>query len=477
MADIFIKYVNTVHLQIVAQTSIKQELAEIFTFEVPGAKFNPKYKLGVWDGKIRLLSVATGKLYYGLLHKVLQFAKDKGYSVEIDSEFSTNSFSENEANLFVNKLSLPFPPHDHQIAALIEGARNHRGLFLMPTASGKSLVIYLLYKYFDQKILIITPTTTLITQMASDLISYDSTLKDQIHEVYSGQEKKSDKKIFISTWQSTYEQPAKWFQQFGFIVGDEAHTFAAKSLITLMEKTADVENKIGLTGTLDGSKSHELVLEGLFGRVKKFISTKELQDQGKVAKSKIKCIVLDYSTQEKKKLSKEYQDEIDFLLKHDGRNTFISNLAISLKGNTIVQFDRKLHGETLYQMIKEKTQNPVYFIYGDTDIKEREKIRKIMEQESDAVLVSSVKTTATGLNIPSLKNLITAHPTKAQIRTLQGIGRVLRKTENDDVALIFDISDNLKHGSRINHTLRHFEERLAIYIKEHFDYKIYQVSL
>ena len=178
--------------------------------------------------------------------------------------------------------------------------RNRRALLLSPTASGKSLIIYLLFRqlheYQNLKGLIIVPTTSLVEQLFSDFGDYnDGTMETLVHRIYQCKEKETDKPLTISTWQSLYKMPKEYFEQFDYVIGDEAHNFKAQSLTTILTNCVNAKYRIGLTGTLDGTKTHKLVLEGLFGPVRKVITTNELINQQLVSQFEIKCLVLKLS--------------------------------------------------------------------------------------------------------------------------------------------------------------------------------------
>ena len=119
----------------------------------------------------------------------------------------------------------------------------------------------------------------------------------------------------------------------------------------------------------------------------------------------------------------------------------------------------------------------VFFVYGKTDVEQREQVRHITENESDAIIVASYGTFSTGISIRNLKNIIFASPSKSRIRVLQSIGRQLRKSDKQDLARLYDIGDDLSWKSYKNHTLRHFMERMKIYKSEGFDFKLVNIPL
>lgn len=481
MDIIEISKVDETYIKVSCEPGIAYELNEYFTFDVPGAKFMPSYKSKFWDGKIRLYNVMTGLLYAGLRIHILQFAKTRSYEVVYKDDFSDKEFSLAEANTYIDSLNIPakFDRRDYQIAAFAHAVRNHRSLLLSPTASGKSFIIYLIMRYYATRTLIIVPTTSLVSQLASDFADYGFNSDKFVHRIFGGQDKQTDKPVTISTWQSIYKLPKEYFEQFDLVIGDEAHLFKAKSLTSIMSKLSNCVYRFGFTGTLDGSETNKLVLEGLFGPVKKVTTTSELIDQKHLSQFKIKIIILKYKDEIKKLHTKDdYQAEMDFLVRNVNRNNFIKNLALSLEGNTLLlfQFVEK-HGNILFEQIKQATDKPVYYVHGGVDGEEREEIRKIVESETSSIIVASYGTFSTGINIRNLHNIIFASPSKSKIRNLQSIGRGLRKSDSKETATLYDIGDDLSWKNKRNFTLLHLAERIKIYNEENFEYKIYQVAL
>ena len=470
---------NDVYVKVDTEPNIARELVDFFTFEVPGARFMPTYKSRVWDGKIRLYNQMSGEIYFGLVPYVEEFAKRNDISIEY-KEGVKNEGESRDGVLggFVRRVSPKskgknLQLRDYQMAAFTHAVRNNRSLSLSPTASGKSLIIYLLSRWYESnRVLILVPTTSLVEQMYSDFLDYGY-LEAKMQKIYQGHSREITKEVTISTWQSLYKMPRKYFEQFGCIIGDEVHLFKAKSLTNIMNKMHQTQYRHGFTGTLDGMQTHQLVLEGLFGSVNRVTSTKELMDKNTLAKLNIKCIVLQYPDADKKFMKgQNYQDEVDLLVRDERRNKFIVDLTTHLKGNTLVlfQFVEK-HGAVLYDMMKDLDRK-VFYVWGGTDTQTRENIREITEKEKDAIIVASYGTFSTGINIRNLHNVVFSSPSKSRIRVLQSIGRGLRQGTDKSTATLYDIADDLTWKTKQNFTLRHFMERINIYNEEEFDYEI-----
>ena len=485
MSHLIISKKNEVYLKVESEPHVYYELADQFTFEVPGAKFMPTYQKKYWDGKIRLFNVQNGEVYIGLLDRIVQFCKDQGYTYEfVESKyyglpFETNDkISKEGVKDYMTAIS-KHKPRDYQIDGVYDALRHNRKLLISPTASGKSLMIYGIVRYFVEKkqnTLIVVPTTSLVEQMYKDFADYGWDVGSYCHKIYAGRERETDSQVIITTWQSIYKLPRQYFERFSVVIGDEAHQFKSKSLVSIMTKLADAKFRYGFTGTLDGSQTHKLVLEGLFGPSYKIIKTDELMKKGHLAKLDINVLLLKHPPNK----FETFEDEVQYIIGHQTRNRFIRNLALDLKGNTLILFARvEAHGEPLYEMINSNTveQRHVFFIHGGVDTEDREKVREITEQENNAIIVASYGTFSTGINIKNLHNVIFASPSKSRIRNLQSIGRVLRKGNKKTKATLYDIADDISYKSRRNYTLNHLIERIKVYNEENFNYDIVNIPL
>lgn len=490
MADIIINDVDSVNIKIACEKSIAKELSEFFTFYVPGHKFMPAYRNRMWDGQIKLYNMYKQQLYSGLLDYTIKFAEERNYSVENNTKSCGEVITLEQVADFVNTLNItvsgkPIIPHKHQLESIHHSITNGRCLLLSPTGSGKSLIIYGLVRWYmnklpkDKKILILVPTISLVSQMYSDFVDYakhdNFDVHRNCHKIYGGQDKETPKQVIISTWQSIYQLPLSYFKQFSAVFGDECHLYKSKSLTDIMVKLKTCPYRIGTTGTLDGTLTHKLVIEGLFGLAHKVTTTKELMDKDILSNLSIDCILLKYPDVIRQQLKKiTYQEEIDWIVQNKQRNQFITNLALSLKGNTLIlfQFVEK-HGKILKEMLdKAQVDNrKIFFVYGGTEVEEREQVRAIIEDEENAIIVASYGVFSTGVSIRRLHNIIFSSPSKSRIRVLQSIGRQLRKSEFKENAKLYDLADDLSWKSYKNHTLRHYEDRLKIYDSELFAHR------
>jgi superfamily II DNA or RNA helicase len=488
MTHLIITNADESFIKVQCDESVAWELRDAFSFRPPGFQFVPSYKQKLWDGYLRLFNPLSRQIYRGLAPQVMKWATERGYTYEYDDEDLDTSFSVEEANEFIEKLKPKHMPRDYQVNSFVHAIRSKRRIVLSPTGSGKSLLLYLVSMYLltkGKRGLIIVPRSALVEQLYSDFEDYSTkngkNMEKYCHRVYSGRDKESDKPIVISTWQSLQRLPKEYFQQFDYVVCDEVHQAQAKALTDIVTKCTKAEYRLGVTGTLTGAKAHEWQLIGLFGQIYKATSSKELMDKKQLAELTIKCLLLKYSEEECQYMkSASYQDEIKYIISNPERNKFVVNLALSLEGNTLLLFNFvESHGDVLYDMLNKRVKDgrKVFYIHGGTDVEDREQIRKVVESETNAIIVGSVGVLSTGTNIVALDNVIFASPSKSKIRNLQSIGRGLRVSDTKKSATLFDIADDFKWKGRENFTLKHFFERLKTYNEEKFNFKIYKISM
>lgn len=485
MSHLIISKKNEVNLQVKAEPHIYYELADQFTFDVPGAKFMPQFRNKYWDGKIRLFNTQTGEIYVGLLDKLIRFCENHEYTYEfVDNKFYglpfevNKSISKEGVKDYMNSIC-KYSPREYQVEGVYDALKHNRKLLISPTASGKSLMIYSIVRYYVEKgqnTLIVVPTTSLVEQMYKDFADYGWDVGSYCHKIYAGKERETDSQVIITTWQSIYKLPRQYFSRFNVVVGDEAHQFKSKSLVSIMTKLSDAKYRFGFTGTLDGSQTHKWVLEGLFGPSYKIIRTDELMQKGHVAKLDINILLLKHPPNK----FETFEDEVQYIINHEKRNNFIKNLALDLKGNTLVLFSRvESHGIPLFNLINTSKEEgrKVFLVHGGVDVDDREEVRRITENEKNAVIVASYGTFSTGINIKNLHNVIFASPSKSRVRNLQSIGRILRKGNNKVKACLYDIADDISIKNQKNYTLNHLIERIKQYNEESFDYSITTINI
>jgi len=487
---------DEVYVQLSGDRSILKHISEYFTFDVPGKEFVPAYKEKLWDGKLRLLCWQTGRLYKGLLKYILLFCKNNNYKFILEDSLKNDIKGQSlDLNDFFKSLKLTLIPYDFQDRTIKYCLSKKRATVVSPTSSGKSLIAYIIIRWLLQntteKILITVPTIGLVNQLYNDFIEYDPewNIADNIHKICEGSPDESHQRIYISTWQAIFRKKKPYFSQFGAVIIDEAHQGDANSLKGIMEKCVNADYRYGLSGTIKETKCHRAVIEGLFGPIIQFVTTRTLMDKGIVSDLNIKCLLLKYSDKDKKDFKKhisttknKYQGEIDFIVHCKKRNRFIGKIVSNMKdkSNCLILTDfhnKKEHVRLIKEEIEAVTDKTVITITGNSDAEARELVRKYTENNTNVVIIATFGTFSTGISIKNLQYLIFATNSKSMVKVLQSIGRSLRLDGKTNSVTVYDLIDELELSGKRNYLLRHFFERVKLYIIEKFKYKIVSINI
>lgn len=482
--DIIVRRVDASYIHVTANGAIIKELSDLLSFVVPEANYKRRGKMKRWDGVIRLFDKRTHTTTTGLLYFIKRYAKENNFVIAIEPCLrERDTITDEQVNDFVKYLGLPsyLTPHAHQIDGFKRAAERFRQLLISPTSSGKSLIIYMLVRWFAQhKILIIVPTIMLVEQLFKDFLEYGMEDDGSFSLIHSGEGKDTEnKRVAISTYQSVHTiKNQEWFDQWDMVIGDEAHLYDAKSIKAIMQRLKNAHVRTGTTGSLKDIEHSRLTLEGLFGPAYVVATTMELVEKGLVSEFNIVVVVLRYPPDDRK-VRRGYFVEKDFLNSHPLRNKYLDKLLNSLDGNTIFMSDRVVgHVEPAYDRLKSRTNRETFMVTGKVDVDVRENIRALVEKTESADIICNPQVFSTGVNIKRIKNLVMPASGKSKIRLIQSIGRTLRLTEHYDVAYIFDIADDLRiTPHEPNATLKHLADRVKVYAAEGFKYKIVYVDL
>lgn len=481
MSDVQIERVNASSIRIYTEDEgIRKTIHEHFTYKEPGFVKNKWTK---WNGDVKLFKLRGNLLPYGCLQMMLELCKTNGWKYELDTAFANDISKVTKAELaeWVKGLDLrtqgmPIDPYDYQMESLYLGIKYNRMVVLAATSAGKSLIAYMLTRYYEmlsnedgKKILILVPSQMLVEQMYNDFIDYSSAngwdVKDNCHIIMEGRPKNANKMVYISTWQSIFDEDEEYFKQFGRIINDETHLASAKSITNIMNNATNAYQRVGMTGTLKAEKIHPILVMSLFGPIKRVVTTKQLIDAGRATEVHINMLQYNYTEEEREYVSQcSYQKEIEFLVGHKARCRSIAILASLIKGNTLIMFDRLEHIENVQRELQKMThKKSVYVITGDVDKDERGAIKAIAEREDGVIVLGTAGCVSTGLSIKKLRNLVFAHPSKSIIKTLQAVGRIIRLHNEKGDAQVYDIVDNFSYKDKPNYALKHSLERWSIY--------------
>lgn len=504
MTDIKVHFYDFSHVRIECDESTFYELRDFFSFEADGYKFNPKYRYGQWDGRIRLLDY-NRLLPYGLVGQIKKFCSNMSYSVWIDPKiFETEDLTREDFDAWLSKQEIysgnaKIEPHWYQKDAVYEGLVNRRRILNLPTSAGKSLIQALLARYYlenyEGKILIIVPTTALTTQMANDFVDYRLFSHSMIKKIGGGADKadksKNDAPIIVGTWQTVVKQPKEWFSQFGMMMNDECHLATGKSISSIISGLNNCMFKFGLSGSLRDGKANVMQYVGMFGEIFRPVSTSKLMEDGQVTELKINSIFLRYPDEFATKLKgKTYQEEVKIITGLKRRTKWIAQLSVKLAKkdeNAFVMFKHVTHGKEIFEAIKELGYEKVYYVSGEVDTETRNALKVMAENGKGIIIVASYGVFSTGISVKNLHHVIFAHGVKSKIIVLQTVGRVLRKHGSKAVATVWDLIDDAgvkpkslntkKKYTHLNYLLKHGIDRIQRYADEKFNYVMKTINL
>lgn len=488
MNEITVTKINEVLLKIECDISQAHELKEFFSCYIDKHWFNPRVRAKVWDGRISFFDMKNKTLPIGLYKLLNKFAEKYSYKLNwnIQKSDMITEITMEDVQKFLDAMfeHSSYKPRDYQIESIFQAIRKKRGIIMSATGSGKSIIAYSIIRFFlglDKKILLVVPNINLTEQMFSDFHDYGWTsCKDYVSVLYGTSNKySSEKPVLISTWQSIFRKGQDFFDEYGAVIVDECHLSKATSIKNIMSKCVNADYRIGLTGTLQESKIDLYTIQGYLGPVLFEQVSKDLIDKGVLSKIKIANMLIRYPEDivEKNKY-RPYAEEERFITEYEDRNKIFSYIIRHLeKTDNVLVLCRLIdHLKKLEEYLHINFPNrKIYTIYGETEAEQRESTRKIVNEGNGNIIIGTYATVSTGLNLPKLHTIIFASSYKSKIKVLQSIGRGLRKHEQKDKLILFDVVDDLTWTKRTgklgkNHLYLHFEDRLRYYKEQGFEY-------
>lgn len=504
---VIIKKLNETKIQIKNyDKDLLSNIRDHFSFFSDNYRFTPKYKSGMWDGRIHLFDLRNDTLPIGFAKQLYTIVRRHTTDIVCDLTLFEKGYdvSEQEILDFCDLIKFEHKkPYPHQIDATIKCLKEKRLTVESATNSGKSFVLFLISNFLlmknnKEKILIIVPTIQLVEQMTKDFCDYAKNWVDYnkyVHKIYSGQDKISNKQITISTYQSLLTVSKEYLKQFTAVLTDECHiifnnTESTKAVNQIINNCTNAKYRYGFSGSLLNSEAHEKQLTGMFGPVERIINAKETIELGISSKFEIKCIILDHKMDRRIELKnkiddiknvknvelKKYQAEIKFMREVDEKSDFLINFCSKIKKNTIVLFKTIEYGKKIYKELSLNTKKKIYYIDGTIKVTKREEIRANLERYDDCILVGSLGTVSTGINIKNVYNAVLAESMKSEIKLVQTIGRILRKVEGKS-AVLYDVVDDLSMRSWDNYGIRHYRSRLGVYKGQEHEVKIMKIKV
>lgn len=455
-------------------------IREHFSVEDKDQAFKRRFSVGYRPPTRKYVITPQGRFEPRLLFTILDFLKDQNVPLDIQITENFKKVLQTPA-LGKELVKLNIPLRDYQEESILEALEAKSGVILLPTSAGKTLVIATLVlsilKQQNLKTLILVPNIQLVTQTHSDFIEYGTSPEDVT--MWTGNHiPNKDAKIVVCNIQilQSEKQDLSLLKEIGLLIVDEVHVCKKSNLINKILDQIPAKYRFGFTGTLPDNNLDQWNIFGKFGKILYKKKSYDLREQNYITEVVVAVLKLLYINLPRFSQSsatnpiQAYEEEIQFLQTNSFRNSIITKIVNKLDKNTLILVDRIIHGEELLRVLQTNTDKQVYFVNGNVDIEEREKIRSLMEQQDNVVCIAISKIFSTGINIKNLHNIVFAAIGKAKIKIIQSIGRTLRKHSSKKRATIFDIWDNLKYGNN------HMMERLTLYEEEKIPVTITEIK-
>lgn len=470
----------------------RKTLMKMFEYEKPGAKYLPSVRLGRWNGKISFFSLG-GSTYVNLLPQILPLLDSAGYDIELEDlrEYSTTfNFDEVTEKTFAHKVwpdkhpiaGQPVVLRDYQITIINEFLKNPQSIQEIATGAGKTLITAALSASVEKygRSIVIVPNKSLVVQTEADYINLGLDVG-----VYFGDRKDYGKTHTICTWQSLGNMMKKtkadeaeipigeFIEGVVCVMVDEVHMAKADVLKELLTGVmSNIPIRFGLTGTIPKAIFEAQALYVSLGNVINKLSASTLQEMGVLAQCHVNIVQL----QDKSEFS-NYQSELKFLLEDDKRLVKICTMLDKIKdsGNTLILVDRVAAGREIQTRLSEaftkaRLDYEVSFVSGGTDMTERKEQYDEVATATNKVIVATYGVAAVGINIPRIFNLVLVEPGKSFVRVIQSIGRGIRKAEDKDHVMIWDITSSCKFAKR------HLTQRKAFYKDANYPFSVEKIE-
>ena len=437
----------------------------------------------------RLYSITpTGRFEPGLYFEIRKYLTTKQYVGDVKTDellydvIKPSKKWEKNTQYNTEVVPLALPLRDYQEEIVQKALSIGRGTIVLATAGGKTLTAAsLLTKLFllhgsSFKCLYIVPDLGLVEQTTGDFKSYNVPFSVS---KWTGNNPLDDNpgNVIVANLGilQSKNTDLSWIANIDALVVDEVHKIRKGNEVNKIIKLIKTPIRFGFTGTMPESFMDQWNIIGKIGPIIYEKHSHELRLENYVSNVQVQILKLKYSEDPFKDTTISsanlYREEQRFLMRSQFRNNVIGKLSCKLTNNTLILIDYIEHGETLYKTIKQLCPDKqIYFIRGEVEVTEREKIRALIENRTDVVVVAISKIFSTGINIKNLHFIVFACGGKAKIKIVQSIGRGLRLHKDKDKLIIFDIADEFKYSTA------HMEKRINLYEKEKIQYSIKEIQ-
>lgn len=458
--------------QIITDSDTLCMIRNHFSIENSGKQFvkNPLKSRFISDRKYAITN--TGLFSFGLYGEILKYLRDNQLTdISLTDDFRKRLKCGVSDFEFWDELF--YDARYYQKDSVEAGLKKGCGVFLLATGAGKSLAQALLIENYKRihhdkplKCLIIVPGLGLVSQLKNDFDDYRCTFTyttwNKTNEDFQ------DAEVIICNTELLNSRFNKnpWIIDVSLLVVDECHKINSEAQTTKIVSKIKTPNKFGFTGTLSDKPMDQWKTLGAFGPVIYTKKSKELRDEKYLSPVSVDVLQFIHPSTNFK-----YKRELTYIYSHDRRNKAIGRIAKSLKGNVLIMVNHLIHGESLLHIISNNSDKKVFFVNGEMEVSEREKIIDMMENGDNVICIAMASIFSTGINIKNLPNIMFAGLGKSFIRIVQSIGRGLRLHANKERLRIFDCCDNTTYS------LQHSIARQEIYTLEEIPWKVKEINL
>ena len=453
------------------------QIREAFSVANDAAKF-ARYRNRFTPSRKYIITPA-GRFDPGMFLEIKKYISKNNIPVKFNmSEEFRKLIFPSYTNKKITPLRLTLRDYQREIVSLC--LRVGRGVTVLATAGGKTLTMAsLLESIFTSnknfKCLLLVPNLSLVSQTSSDFNEYGVTFT---HSRWTGNHTLNlgtNVVIANTSILQSSKSDTSWIEHIDMLLVDEVHGLRKNNKINKILKSIRTPNRFGFTGTLPEEHIDQWNIIGKIGPILYEKGSYQLRSEDYIANALVQVLRLKYIKEPLKGKRSDpldrYQKEMDFIIESSFRNNTIAKLSKNVDNNCLILLDYIKHGETLYHTLKDHCPGKqIFFIRGDVEVEQRETIRALMEESTDVICIAISKIFSTGINIKNLHYIMFAGSGKAKIKTLQSIGRGLRKHSSKDKLIIFDIADLLYYGRQ------HMEKRVSLYEKEKLKYGIQTIE-
>ena len=459
---------------------IVHHLSSVLSYWVLGHEYTKAFKKGWWDNKAQKWQHWDGKrhllteklrFHTGLLEKVITVLKNSGVPLEITDNRKIVPFNDP-----IPTKNIETRPYQERV--LETALREQGGIVQAATGSGKSIMIAQLIAKTNIKTMVYVTGIDLLYQMHE---MFEKVLKMKVGIIGDGQA--DIKRVNICTvWTASaalgkkyvpfddedYSRKEGWksdnknkiikaIKEAELAVFDECHMLATDTLQLINNTSFAARYKYGFSGTPWRDDGADLLLESVCGKKIIEITASELIHDKYLVEPTIHFL----EVPKMEKLSDKYPSIYkEYIVDNEVRNNMIIKAAIKLvdAGRKVLILVKNIrHGEILLEQLEAKYLT--YFLKGDVESDERNRIRKEFIDGNIQIITASVIFDQ-GIDLPILDALILAGSGKSSGRALQRLGRVIRPFPGKKDAIVVDFIDNAKY------LLSHTAERIKIYRTE-----------